>query len=762
MNSGNPPGMKTSSERSDVLIHRDILSQDERCPGILCFGGARMALIDIEAGFWALRRQMEALVGRRLASRVMQQAGANGGASFARVFVPDVTPDSAPQALRDCMAAYQAAGLGRFEIETLEWPFASGRGTHVQGKPVGRILIRGTDVFEAWAMRQHGQVAESPMCSYTAGVLIGFVNSLTGRRDMVCVERTCQARGDDACLFELLPIEATRDVPVVAFDPDPLLSHQLNLLEVLFDRMPMGIAIFDRDLILRRCNPTWAEYVERYTPTAASHIVPGVKLFDLVPGTEASFIPIFERVLAGETVRLEGFRCESDGIVSYRDAVFTPLTEEGRVVGLVEVTTDATQRVLAYQTLEQRVEARTGEIERRRLVAEGLRGILATLNSERSRGEILDYIVSQSSRLLGSDACLIYRLEQDSRWMVMEAEHGLPPDYRALESGPVYPTVIAQAILNRQPAAIIDLPACVASSIDDDPTPPTALHGRWFEIAARHFRSALGVPLVVKDELYGGMVFYYCERREFSEEDYRLGLMLGDQAALAIENARLRAQAELLAVVKERERLARDLHDSVTQSLYSLVLLAEAGQRLVRVGDLQRGEDALARLGEIGQQALKEMRLLVYELRPLALKREGLVGALRHRLDTVERRAGVETDLLVEGLIELGGAVEEELYQVAQEALNNALKHAAATAVSVHIRAKEGCVDIEIADNGRGFDVDAAGSDGGMGLTSMRERAEKLGGTLMIRSVPDEGTRVTVSVQAAASPASVSLPEVCR
>jgi PAS domain-containing protein len=348
MNSGKKPDPR----RSDVLIHRDLLSQDERCPGFLYFGGARMALMDVEAGFWALRRQMEALVGRGPANRVMQQAGANGGASFARAFVPGVTPDSAPQALRDCVAAYQAAGFGRFEIEKLEWPFASGRGTRAQGKPVGRILIRGTNVFEAWAMCQHKQVAESPMCSYTAGVLIGFVNALTDRRDVVCVERACQARGDDVGLFELAPIEATRDVPVVAFDPDPLLSHQLNLLEVLFDRMPMGIAIFDRDLILRRCNPTWAEYIERYTPTAASHIVPGVNLFDLVPGTEASLIPIFERVLTGETVQLEGFRCESGGIVSYCDAVFTPLIEEGRGVGLVEVTTDATQRMLAYQTLE--------------------------------------------------------------------------------------------------------------------------------------------------------------------------------------------------------------------------------------------------------------------------------------------------------------------------------------------------------------------------------------------------------------------------
>jgi signal transduction histidine kinase/PAS domain-containing protein len=738
----------------------DLLSTNEQQPGMLYFGGARMALIDIEDGFWALRRQMEALIGRTLANRVMQQAGANGGASFARALVPDVTPDSAAQGLRDCIAAYQATGFGQFEIETLEWPFVSGRGTDAQDKPIGRMLVRSTNGFEAWMMRQRGQMVESPICSYTAGVLVGFVNALSNRRDVVCVERTCQARGDEACLFELLPIEDMQDALPVAFDPDPLLSHQINLLEVLFDRMPMGIAIFDRDLNLRRCNPTWAEYIGRYTPAPASQVVPGAGLFDLAPGSEAHFAPVLARVLAGETIRLEGFRSESGGIVSYWDAVFTPLMEDGRVVGFVDVTTDATERVSAYQILEQRIEARACEVERRRLVAEGLRDILDALNSERTREEILSHIVSHANRLMDSDACLIYRFEQDRQWMVMESEYGLPLDYRELTAGPIHLTAITQAILDGQSAGIIDLPAYVASNMTGKETQFTEFHRRWFETASTHFRSVLGVPLIVKETLYGGMVFYYCKPREFSEEDFELGAMLGDQAALAIENARLRAQAELLAVVRERERLARDLHDSVTQSLYSLVLLSEAGQRLIGTGDLERVEEALVRLGEIGQQALKEMRLLVYELRPSVLRREGLAGALRHRLNTVERRAGVEANLEVQGSIELAGAVEEGLYRIVQEALNNTLKHAAATLVTVIIRAEGEHVDIQITDNGRGFDANTVGNDGGMGLTNMRERVEKMGGRLAIVSAPGEGTQVTVSVETVAAPTLGGLGEV--
>jgi hypothetical protein len=162
--------------------------------------------------------------------------------------------------------------------------------------------------------------------------------------------------------------------------------------------------------------------------------------------------------MAGETVRLEGIRSDSGGIVSYRDAVFAPLAEDGRVVGFVDVTTDATERVSAYQILEQRVEACTREVERRRLVAERLRDILDALNSERTREEILAHIVRHASRLMESDACLIYRLDQDRQSMVMESEWGSPFDYRESRAGPIYPTAIIQAIVNGQPVGIVDLP----------------------------------------------------------------------------------------------------------------------------------------------------------------------------------------------------------------------------------------------------------------------------------------------------------------
>ena len=183
------PGFAGRSGFATLKSYRDFLTEERR--GVLRFGGARMALLDIEAGFWGLRRQIEALAGERLTDSVLQQAGANGGASFAAAFTSESSAADPPQLLRECVAAYQAAGFGRFEIELLEWP-------------LGRVLIRGEDTFEAWMMGQQDQEPRSPACAYAAGVLVGFVNVLAGRNDVVCIERTCQAQGAEACLFELL------------------------------------------------------------------------------------------------------------------------------------------------------------------------------------------------------------------------------------------------------------------------------------------------------------------------------------------------------------------------------------------------------------------------------------------------------------------------------------------------------------------------------------------------------------------------------
>ena len=364
---------------------------EEEQSGVLRFGGARMALVDIEAGFWALRRQMEALIGERLTNSVLQQAGANGGASFAKSFAGQVGMDKSTLFFA-CVKAYQTAGFGQFEVISLEWP-------------IGRVQIRTTNAFEAWMYQRQRDVPDAPICSYSAGVFVGFVNILGDRRDVVCIEHTCQARGDEACLFELLPASQAGGQTAVPFRPDPGLGRQLNLLEMLFDHMPMGIAVLDREYCIQRYNPTWDDFSARYAPPSGVPLAPGVCYFDHRPGTESAILPMFERTLAGETVRQNNVRLETEGIVTYWDVVLAPLVEGNEIVGILTVSIDATERASLRQNLEQRISARTQELQM-------LLDIAATANSSLNLDEMLTKALDLLVDLVGASRAGVSLLDE--------------------------------------------------------------------------------------------------------------------------------------------------------------------------------------------------------------------------------------------------------------------------------------------------------------------------------------------------------------
>jgi PAS domain S-box-containing protein len=215
-------------------------------------------------------------------------------------------------------------------------------------------------------------------------------------------------------------------------------------------------------------------------------------------------------------------------------------------------------------------------------------------------------------------------------------------------------------------------------------------------------------------------------------------------ATVDITAPRQLAEAETQAALAERQRLARDLHDSITQSLYSVSLLAEAARRHATEEHETAAAEFIGRLGNLAQQALRQMRLLVYELRPAVLETEGLVGALRHRLDAVEKRAGIQVNLVSGGERAIPTHVQGEMYRIAHEALNNALNHAAATAVTVRIDTLGDTVVLEVVDNGRGFDSRAPHP--GQGLPTMREGSARIGGELTIHSTAARGTSVRLVV----------------
>jgi len=204
-------------------------------------------------------------------------------------------------------------------------------------------------------------------------------------------------------------------------------------------------------------------------------------------------------------------------------------------------------------------------------------------------------------------------------------------------------------------------------------------------------------------------------------------------------------QAEELATAKERNRLARELHDSVAQTLYGLTLQAEAAARELKTGQTDRAAEQLREIRDSAQQSLQETRLLIFELRPPILEQEGLVSAIRARLESVESRSGLKAQIQLQEVGQLPAKVEAGLYGVSNEALNNVLKHARATEVKVSLKKESNKIILEIQDNGVGFDLASAETHRGMGLNGMKERAEQFGGNLQIKS-GTSGTTIRVEV----------------
>jgi PAS domain S-box-containing protein len=209
----------------------------------------------------------------------------------------------------------------------------------------------------------------------------------------------------------------------------------------------------------------------------------------------------------------------------------------------------------------------------------------------------------------------------------------------------------------------------------------------------------------------------------------------------------LEQQAKEKAVAAERSRLARELHDSVTQALYSVTLYAEATRMAVSAGKHDVALENLHELHNMAREAMIDMRVLIFGLHPPALEEEGLVAALQTRLATVESRAGLRTEIRVEGERHLPLLVEEELFWIALEAFNNVVKHARAQQLRVNLRFDDQGVCLEIADDGLGFDPAMAGESGGMGLHGIEERVQRIKGQLEITSAPGQGTTLKVKAE---------------
>jgi signal transduction histidine kinase len=270
----------------------------------------------------------------------------------------------------------------------------------------------------------------------------------------------------------------------------------------------------------------------------------------------------------------------------------------------------------------------------------------------------------------------------------------------------------------------------------------------WWPRAHPDMRSFLGVPIVTSEGVIGA--FYLTEKQgsppTFDEADEELIGLLAAHAAIAITNASLYERSRELSILSERNRLALELHDVVSQKLFSLILSAEAAATLLD-RDPQAAKTQLTRLQHVAREALDELRSLILGLRPPELERDGLAGALRKEIAMLERVHGVSIELEQQGDLDGAGERCQAVLRIADEALHNALRHANPEHVTVRLTDRDGAMTVAVTDDGIGFEPHQPElRSKHLGLTSMEERAHELGARLEIRSAPGKGTTVTLEV----------------
>jgi signal transduction histidine kinase len=352
--------------------------------------------------------------------------------------------------------------------------------------------------------------------------------------------------------------------------------------------------------------------------------------------------------------------------------------------------------------------------------------------------EVLQTIVSAARRLLGAQYAAL----------------GIP------DGGGSFREFLADGLTDEQWRAIGPIPRQhgLLGAMLRDPNPVRSAdirkHPRFEGWPAAHPEMAdfLGMPIVDGAEILGELFLANKQGGAFDAADEELLKLLAGHAAIAIVNARLYERSRELSIVEERQRIARELHDAVTQKLFSLRLTADAAAALVH-RDPARAAAELDVVRRLAAEATAELKSIVVGLHPVDLAGDGLAAALRRQAELLDRVHTAKVTFAADTVPRLAAAREEAAYRVAQEALHNALRHAAAAHITVALRRAGPGVTLTVSDDGRGFDTRGGTANGTrrprLGLASMRERARAAGGRLLIRSAPGEGTVVTMEVPGA-------------
>jgi PAS domain S-box-containing protein len=400
--------------------------------------------------------------------------------------------------------------------------------------------------------------------------------------------------------------------------------------------------------------------------------------------------------------------------------------DEVRLAGAIaEIAGNALHRMSVTETLERMVEHRSHELD-------SIYQVTMAASENTNLQAALQKALELGLQAVKTETGGVFLLDETGDTINLIAHHGYPQDVLArIEHQEMKDSLSGWVIRQNSPLIISDLAS--------DP------RAGW-STRLGEYMSFFGLPMRAHEHVNGVLCVYRPGGDQLNLDETMLLSFIASHLALVVENARLYQKAEQSAIMEERARLARDLHDSITQMLYSTTLYSAGAREFGRLGDMEHVMQYVGQIGEISQQALREMRLMIYELRSPALDTMGLIGALQNRLDAVERRLKINAVLEVGDLPVLAPRVEENLYRISIEALNNALKHASANRMNISIFCSNGDLVLIIQDNGTGFDFVQTKGHGGIGLHSIQERADQMGATLKIESSPGNGTQVEVRV----------------
>ncbi len=514
------------------------------------------------------------------------------------------------------------------------------------------------------------------------------------------------------------------------------LREQEKLYRSIFETTADGLAICNLDGQIMETNPAFCE-MHGYQ----SEEILGRRIMSFVhPTHRHRFIQSVQAIQTGSTFEDQTVHLRKDDQPFHVEVHAVGLTYYGRA-HMLYIVRDVSPQVEAYLRLEQRVQERTHELS---MLLEFSHSMTRTLEMK----PLLRLILNQLRSVVDYTGATILSIAGPD--LIVVAHQGPVPEAEMRRLRFSVDSPLGRAVFARmQPAIIADVQSDSALARAFQATVDTAL-----TTTLRYIRAWLGIPLIMSERIIGMLAISHAQPNYFTQRHADLALAFANQAVLAMENARLYEQAQDLATMQERQRLARDLHDSVSQTLFSASLTAQVLPRLWErhPDEARQGLDELSRLT---RGALAEMRTLLVELRPNVLVESKLGDLLQQLADAVTSRTRVPIQVVTDGYVPLPPDIQEALYRIAQESLNNIAKHAHASQALVHLKyrtASNGSaldndqslgVELSVSDNGRGFNQTGISADH-LGLGIMRERAEAIQADFVVDSQPDRGTQVIV------------------